>query len=106
MIVAQANTAWFQSITTAENAAQNQANRDAALQANNLTMTAYNNIVQRERDILSWAWQSAENASQRDSAIAIAKIGAEDDDSGSLLSAAAGAFLGAIADEAASYIFT
>lgn len=105
LIVAQANAAWFQSITTAENAAQNQANRDAALQANNLTMTAYNNIVQRERDILSWAWQSAENASQRDSAIAIAKIGAEDDDSGSLLSAAAGAFLGAIADEAASYIF-
>lgn len=106
LIIAQANAAWFQSITTAENAAQNQANRDAALQANNLTMTAYNNIVQRERDILSWAWQSAENEAERDSAIAVAKIRSEDDDSGSMLSSAAGAFLGAIADEAATLIFS
>ena len=61
LVIAQANAQWAQSITTAENAANNQANRDAAMAANNLTMTAYNNTVQRERDLLAWAWQSGEN---------------------------------------------
>ena len=106
LVVAQANAAWAQAVTTAENAAQNQANRDAALAANNLTMTAYNNIVQRERDTLAWAWQSAENAAERDANIAIAKIqGANKDKSDSLLSAASGAFLGKLAVHAADKIF-
>lgn len=106
LVVAQANAQWAQSVTTAENAAQNQANRDAALAANNLTMTAYNNIVQRERDTLAWAWQSAENASERDANIAIAKIGADEGDSGGdLLSAASGKFLGQLATHAADIIF-
>ena len=111
LIVAQANAQWAQSITTAENASDNQANRDAALAANNLTMTAYNNMVQRERDILAWAWQSGENAAQRDASIASAKITAEasaaaggnTDSSG--LSAASGSFLGAIAVNAADLLF-
>jgi len=108
LVVAQANAQWAQSITTAENAANNQANRDAALAANNLTMTAYNNIVQRERDTLAWAWQSGENAAQRDANIAIAKINADKsagdtDDIG--LSSAAGIFLGQIAINAADLLF-
>ena len=111
LVVAQANAQWAQSITTAANAANNQANRDAALAANNLTMTAYNNIVQRERDTLAWAWQSGENAAQRDANIAIAKINAEasasaggdTDDVG--LSSAAGTFLGQIAINAANLLF-
>ena len=76
LVVAQANAQWAQSVTTAANAAANQANRDAALAANNLTMTAYNNVVQRERDVLAWAWQSAENAKELDGNIAVAKISA------------------------------
>jgi hypothetical protein len=108
LVVAQANAQWAQSITTAENAANNQANRDAALAANNLTMTAYNNIVQRERDTLAWAWQSGENAAQRDANIAVAKINADSsagdtDDIG--LSAASGTFLGQIAINAANLLF-
>ena len=111
LVVAQANAQWAQSVTTAENAANNQANRDAALAANNLTMTAYNNIVQRERDVLAWAWQSGENAAQRDANIAVAKIQAEADASAagdtdsSGLSAASGSFLGQIAINAADYLF-
>jgi hypothetical protein len=111
LIVAQANAQWAQSVTTAENAANNQANRDAALAANNLTMTAYNNIVQRERDVLAWAWQSGENAAQRDANIAVAKIQAEasaaaaGDTDSSGLSAASGSFLGQIAINAADYLF-
>ena len=111
LIVAQANAQWAQSITTAENAADNQANRDAALASNNLTMTAYNNMVQRERDILAWAWQSGENAAERDANIAISKIAAEakasagGDTDSSGLSAASGKFLGEIAVNAAALLF-
>lgn len=107
LIIAQSNAQWFQSLTTAENAAQNQANRDAAMAANNFTMTAYNNLVQRERDTLAWAWQSAENAKEIDGKIAISKIeNASKDKTGSVLSAAAGKFLGAIAEQAAEAIFS
>jgi hypothetical protein len=117
LVIAQANAAWAQAVTTADNAAQNQANRDAALFANNLTMTAYNNIVQRDRDVLAWAWQSGENAAQRDANILIAKIqeesaryqadvrAAADDTSGSAGSAAFGKFLGQLAINAADLIF-
>jgi len=120
LVIAQANAAWAQAVTTADNAAQNQANRDAALFANNLTMTAYNNIVQRDRDVLAWAWQSGENAAQRDANILIAKIQEESaryatdvkaasdaakTSSGSAGSAAFGKFLGQLAINAADLIF-
>ena len=120
LVIAQANAAWAQAVTTADNAAQNQANRDAALFANNLTMTAYNNIVQRDRDVLAWAWQSGENAAQRDANILIAKIQEESaryaadvraaseaasGGSGAAGSAAFGKFLGQLAINAADLIF-
>ena len=92
LLIAQANAQWFQNITTMENAAQNQANRDAAMAANNMTMTAYNNRVQRERDLLAWAWQSSENASQRNADLGLEKFkqaGAKS----SALSGAAGTIL-------------
>jgi hypothetical protein len=89
-----------------DNAAQNQANRDAAIAANNFTTTGYNNAIQRERDTLAWAWQSAESAADRDNKLAVERITASaEDESGSLLSAAAGTFMGAIASNAANIIF-
>ena len=107
LVVAQANAQWSQTTTTADNAALNQANRDAAIASNNFTTTGYNNAIQRERDTLAWAWQSAENASDRDAKIAVAKIEeSSEDDSGSALSAAAGKFMGAIASNAADIIFS
>jgi len=81
LIVEQANAKWLQSVTTNENAANNQANRDATMAANQLTMTAYNNIIQQERDIMGWAWRSGENAKQRENAIVTAKIAAAADGS-------------------------
>ena len=103
LVVAQANTQWFQNLTTADNAAINQANRDEALAANNLTMTAYNNMVQRERDILAWAWQSGENASERQNNIAVAKItgGKDVDGTSNIL----GKIAGKLVDNAANLIF-
>ena len=106
LVVAQANAQWSQAITTMDNAALNQANRDAAQAANNFTMTGYNNAIQRERDTLAWAWQSAENDKDRDTKLAVERISSSaDDDSGSALSAAAGTFMGAIASNAADIIF-
>ena len=78
LVIAQANAQWAQAITTAENAAANQANRDAAMAANNFTMTGYNNAVQRERDVLAWAWDAGQNQQERDKAIAVATITATD----------------------------
>jgi hypothetical protein len=69
LIVEQANAKWEQDIATMEITAQNQANRDAAIAANNLTETTYNNMLQQERDALDYAWRSSENALQRENAL-------------------------------------
>jgi hypothetical protein len=74
LVVAQANTQWEQAITTMDNAAQNQANRDAAQQANKLTETTYNNMLQQERDALDYAWRTADNALTRENSYAIAEM--------------------------------
>jgi len=74
LIVEQANAKWEQDITTMETTAQNQANRDAAIAANNLTETTYNNMLQQERDALDYAWRSAESAADRENALLIAEM--------------------------------
>jgi hypothetical protein len=66
LVIAQANAQWFQATTTAETAAQNQMNRDAAVQANKMTETAYNSAVQMERDAISYAFRAAESAMERE----------------------------------------
>ena len=103
LIVAQANAAWAQAITTAANAAANQANRDAALVANNLTSTMYNNAIQRERDLLAWAWQSGESERDRITKLAEAQIEASGD-ANNLLETAAGSFVGELVTGAAAFI--
>ena len=103
LIIAQANAAWAQAITTAANAAANQANRDAALVANNLTSTMYNNAIQRERDLLAWAWQSGESERDRITKIAEAQIDASGQ-SDSMLETAAGGFIGELVSGAAAFI--
>ena len=77
LIVAQANAAWSQAITTSETAAINQANRDAAVAENEFTMTAYNNVVQEERDLISYAFSASESVAERAVRLQIAAIQAE-----------------------------
>ena len=106
LVVAQANAQWAQSVTTASNAAINQSNRDAALAANNLTMAAYNSVVQRERDMLAWAWKSADNAAERDANVMIANISANKAaEGGSFLSEAGSKFLATIGAAAVDKVF-
>ena len=103
LVIAQANAAWAQAITTAANAAANQANRDAALAANNLTSTMYNNAIQRERDLLAWAWQSGESAADRTTKILEAQIQANGE-SQTILENAAGSFVGELVKGATDII--
>ena len=107
LIVQQANARWIQAITTAANAAQNQANRDAAMVANNLTRAAYDEALQRERDILGWAWKSGENAAERDNSIATARISAAGDgsDGGNAFEKGLGSFAAKLTEAALTNIF-
>jgi len=66
LVIAQANANWAQSYTLADNAAINAANRDAALFTNELTMAGYNNILQYERDSISYAFKAYQNELQRE----------------------------------------
>ena len=78
LIVEQANASWAQTIATTNNASINQANRDAAMVANNLTSTAYNNMLQKERDLISYAVSTASSNADRNTQLVIAKLASED----------------------------
>lgn len=66
LVIAQANAQWRQDIATANTAAQNIANMEQAKQANQLTQKALDEIWQRERDIMSFAFASSESKLDRD----------------------------------------
>jgi hypothetical protein len=98
LVIAQANTVWRQSVATANTAALNEANMAEVMAANNLTMTGLNELWQQERDLMSMAWETADNAMNRDAQIAIANINKSGDagDSntwGDMLSSTAGTIL-------------
>ena len=78
LVIEQANAQWYQSIATTDNAAINQANRDAAAAANNMTNLAFNASMQETRDLMSYAFQAADNDANRATQLAIAKIASED----------------------------
>jgi hypothetical protein len=106
LVIEQANTQWAQTIATANNASLNAANRDAAIAANGLTSTTYNNLLQKERDIMSYAFQTANNNADRATQLALGKISADatitaadraaEGDKASGLASAAGSVLGAM----------
>ena len=74
LIIEQANADWYQKIATTDNAAINQANRDAAAQANNMTTLGFGAYMQEVRDLMSYAWQTANNDADRATNLAIAKV--------------------------------
>jgi len=78
LVIAQANAQWRQSIATINTAAQNQSNMEFAKTINGLTAANMDQIWQRERDIMSFAFAAAESAADRASNIAIAKLTASE----------------------------
>lgn len=65
LIIAQANTKWRQSVATLDTAAQNEANLETARQANSFTQRTLDQIWQRERDLMNFAFLSSENEEER-----------------------------------------
>ena len=72
LVVAQANAQWRQSVATTEFAAQHEANLDAAKTANLITTSALDQLWQRERDLMSFAWKSSESSMDRNLSILLA----------------------------------
>lgn len=71
LVIEQANAKWSQDIALTETAAINEANRDEAKAANEMTAAAYEAQVQLERDNASFAFQNANNNADRATEIAI-----------------------------------
>jgi hypothetical protein len=95
LVIAQANAQWRQQLATINNAAQNEANRQDALQANGLTQKGLDEIWQRERDLMAYAFTSAENAQSR--RVELLKQELQNDTaSDSAFSTALGGFAGAV----------
>ena len=74
LIIAQANAQWRQATTTTNTAAQNEANMQDAKAMNAFTASTLDQVWQRERDLLSYAWQSSESGLDRIQQIIIANI--------------------------------
>jgi hypothetical protein len=77
LIVSQANAQWRQNIATLNNAADNQANMMLAQTLNNLSMSNVEKIWQRERDLMTFAVQTADNNANRATQIAVQKLANE-----------------------------
>lgn len=77
LVIDQSNATWRRSVTTANNENANEANRINAQQATGMTLAAYNNQMQRERDFYSFAYESSENAKNRAHEMVMAKYGAK-----------------------------
>ncbi len=65
LVVAQANAQWRQNIATINTTQQNESNSNFAKTINGLTANNLDQIWQRERDIMSFAFSSAESAKDR-----------------------------------------
>ena len=65
LVIAQANAQWRQNIATLNNATQNQSNMDFAKTINALTSTNLDQIWQRERDIMNYAFTQSETSMDR-----------------------------------------
>jgi hypothetical protein len=65
LVVAQANAQWRQNLATINTAAANETNMDYAKTVNALTMSALDQIWQRERDLMDYAFTGGENQADR-----------------------------------------
>ena len=74
LVIAQSNAQWRQNLSTLNTAAQNQSNSDFAKTINALTASNMDQIWQRERDLMSFAFAASESSADRAANIAIAKL--------------------------------
>ena len=77
LVIAQANAQWRQQLATVNNASLNEANRQNALQANSLTQKGLDEIWQKERDLMAYAFATAESAAERRNQLVLNDLKAE-----------------------------
>jgi len=77
LVIAQANAQWRQNLATLNTAAQNESNMNFAQTINSLTSSNLDSIWQRERDMLSMAFQVSEGNSERANSIILQKMAAD-----------------------------
>lgn len=77
LVISQANAVWRQNIATQATADQNMSNLEYTRNANAITGAALDQLWQRERDLMDYAFQSSENAAERANAIILQKLGIE-----------------------------
>ena len=82
-------------MSTINNAALNDANRQNALQANGLTQRGLDEIWQKERDLMAYAFATAESAAERRNKLLLQELDA-DGKADSAFSSALGTLGGAI----------
>ena len=76
LVIDQSNAQWQREIATINTGAVNSINLQNAQLAQQMTLTEYNNELQRYRDSVTHAWQSAENDANRATTIAASSISA------------------------------
>ena len=77
LVVAQANAQWRQNSATLNQAAQNESNLLYAKTKYNLTQTNLDAYWQRERDVMSFAYASAESSADRVSSVLLQELSGE-----------------------------
>ena len=77
LVVAQANTTWRREIATAETAAINRANEINASNVLGISNQAYSNLWQEHGDLMEWAWTSSDNERDRQNAITLSHLAAD-----------------------------
>ena len=100
LIIDQSNATWRRAVTTANNENANEANRINAQAATGMTMAAYNNLMLREQDAYTFAFQAGENAKQRNHELVMGKMASKDANSN-----ATGQALGRFASNVIDNIF-
>ena len=70
----QSNAVWRRNVNTANTAAQNEANRQNAVNLLNVSQSALNALWQRYRDEAAWLFTSSESAKQREHQLALTSM--------------------------------
>jgi hypothetical protein len=65
LVIAQANAQWRQNINTINTAEQNDANREYVKTVNSITAASLDQLWQRERDLMSFAYGASESGLER-----------------------------------------
>jgi len=74
LIISQANAQWRQTVATDATAAQNMANMEYTKNANAITGASLDQIWQRERDLMDYAFTSSESSLDRANALVIQRL--------------------------------